>query len=723
MTTDGDPDPKEGRLSPIRVTDSRTFNPSFGAGDASSEKDSGKYVLNRSDWVYIEDEIRNHVSKLFELGDGTRNGLPAVDRCFSCPQWKVDALREQKEALNAVKSKLNHFNLDKWHSHTRYTNYGGAIIPAVRNLRTELLTQAWCKFYEILENFVELLPRAAVNSGALNSIHLCEAPGAFITALNHNLTLNYPEIKWQWRAATLNPYYEGNPLQKMINDDRFLMKTLDKWLFGDDYTGNIYEEKNLESLRREVLKIGPIHLVTADGSFDCTSDPAEQETNVLPLLYSEAITALRILAPGGSFVLKIFTIFECPTICLMFLLRSTFKQVAIYKPVASKEGNSEVYVICQEFLGRTSCKSILRELIKKMDAAPAGPALFTMEDIGEEFLKEIQQCAIFFTDVQMSVIERNIRLFMNMTQRDQLVISRIRRKIADHYVRTFRIKSLPENSQLLGKQTYYRLGHHLSPKGETGTFAEMQQLKDNNSQGVVAFNKSKLELMHYQWPSDHDVIYLDSKSLFPTDTFIEPELRLGKPFKTILSSRFCPGDLLTIFNEIHLNTVPVVSYDFWCAPLNSLVFNRMIAQTYSAKVTLDVRGLPWLDDYHAALAKCLKMLEDIFYKLETSINLIVLGLPLLTQFNVGLVFFLARHFCRIGFANPSDLGYCVIFEDLRSPQFCALKHILMCIEEEMCLAPISLTNINSFGDDYIRIITDVNQISLRKCAWILVENY
>lgn len=54
---------------------------------------------------------------------------------------------------------------------------------------------------------------------------------------------------------------------------------------------------------------------------------------------------------------------------------------------------------------------------------------------------------------QMSVIERNIRLFMNMTQRDQLVISRIRRKIADHYVRTFRIKSLPENSQLLGKQT------------------------------------------------------------------------------------------------------------------------------------------------------------------------------------------------------------------------------------------------------------------------------
>lgn len=59
----------------------------------------------------------------------------------------------------------------------------------------------------------------------------------------------------------MNPYYEGNPLQKMINDDRFLMKTLDKWLFGDDYTGNIYEEKNLESLRREVLKIGPIHLV------------------------------------------------------------------------------------------------------------------------------------------------------------------------------------------------------------------------------------------------------------------------------------------------------------------------------------------------------------------------------------------------------------------------------------------------------------------------------
>lgn len=98
---------------------------------------------------------------------------------------------------------------------------------------------------------------------------------------------------------------------------------------------------------------------------------------------------------------------------------------------------------------------------------------------------------------------------------------------------------------------------------------------------------------------------------------------------------------------------------------------RIIAQTYSAKVTLDVRGLPWLDDYHAALAKCLKMLEDIFYKLETSINLIVLGLPLLTQFNVGLVFFLARHFCRVSpfsfmvtsklLIHPSNRGVYVDF--------------------------------------------------------------
>ena len=71
------------------------------------------------------------------------------------------------------------------------------------------------------------------------SVHLCEAPGAFITSLNHALTSHHHDTDWQWLATTLNPHHEGNDLGYMINDDRFIIGSLDHWEFGQDNTGDL----------------------------------------------------------------------------------------------------------------------------------------------------------------------------------------------------------------------------------------------------------------------------------------------------------------------------------------------------------------------------------------------------------------------------------------------------------------------------------------------------
>ena len=87
------------------------------------------------------------------------------------------------------------------------------------------------------------------------TVHLCEAPGAFICATNfyHNQHfekkgwLSYPR-QWEWTGLSLNPYYEGNDQEAMVDDDRFIIDTYNRWYFGGDNTGNILNKYNIEGL-------------------------------------------------------------------------------------------------------------------------------------------------------------------------------------------------------------------------------------------------------------------------------------------------------------------------------------------------------------------------------------------------------------------------------------------------------------------------------------------
>ena len=45
-------------------------------------------------------------------------------------------------------------------------------------------SNAWCKFYELLVT-LRLVDDLDISTSALHSVHLCEAPGGFVCALNH----------------------------------------------------------------------------------------------------------------------------------------------------------------------------------------------------------------------------------------------------------------------------------------------------------------------------------------------------------------------------------------------------------------------------------------------------------------------------------------------------------------------------------------------------------
>ena len=101
----------------------------------------------------------------------------------------------------------------------------------------------------------------------------------------------------------------------MVDDDEFIAHTLDHWAFGATNTGDICHCLNFTSFcdaarARLCGNGGVLHLVTADGSIDCSGAPNLQEMMVHRLHFTEAVMALATLSKGGAMVLKMFTFFQ-----------------------------------------------------------------------------------------------------------------------------------------------------------------------------------------------------------------------------------------------------------------------------------------------------------------------------------------------------------------------------------------------------------------------------
>lgn len=399
--------------------------------------------------------------------------LPEPNSVFKEQPWQLDNLQTLKEDLNRVKSRLNDFNLDEWQRHTYRMNWAGDVLSYVKRcVCPEFTTQAWCKFYEIVCSF-PLVPLNEIsrNGGSNNftSVHLCEAPGAFVVALNHWLKLNARHVRWDWMASTLNPYCEGNPYNKMVEDDRFIRHTLRHWCFGADNTGNLMRLANLDALVERSKAIaddgrGPIMLVTADGSIDCTDMPGEQENAVVHLQLCETIACMHLLQEGGNFLLKVFTLFEHQSVCLMYLLSCAFQQVTVTKPATSKAGNSEMYVVCLNFKGREHVAPYLSVLRQHYDVCPAR-AMFSQRYIEDCFMETIKNCSEFFKRHQCEVIENNINAFHSKSYNKLLIeLKQIRQEIASMYLKNYKLTKISPMDEIIGRKVIEKSSNYIMTK-------------------------------------------------------------------------------------------------------------------------------------------------------------------------------------------------------------------------------------------------------------------
>lgn len=153
------------------------------------------------------DGLNDLFNKKFQFRFNSEWKLPNIEAWYSAPPWRIIQLDALKTRLNYHKSQLNDFNLEEWSSHTRRRNPAGEVGWKIRCVvDPEFLTQAWTKFYECAVTY-NIVPIEAVTERKMVSLHLCEAPGAFITSLNHYLKSNHPNIEVCYLSCIIIKFY------------------------------------------------------------------------------------------------------------------------------------------------------------------------------------------------------------------------------------------------------------------------------------------------------------------------------------------------------------------------------------------------------------------------------------------------------------------------------------------------------------------------------------
>lgn len=524
---------------------------------------------------------REDVSVLFNKKFEFKAFTDLPKQIFESSKWEIPTLQEKKIHLNDVKAELGRYNIEEWSRHTRHNDPSSFVMKFLREkIEPELLTQAWCKFYECLNQF-KIIPIMSSTQSFI-SLHLCEAPGGFIAALNHYIKSNR-DLEWQWIATTLNPHYEGNKLSEMIPDDRLLRFTRKNWHFGLDHTGDItkfYNYKDLISYIKE-----KVSLVTADGSVDCMHDPGEQESLVEYLHYCETITALSILADGGSFVLKIFTIFEHTTICLLYLLNISFRSINAFKPCTSKSGNSEVYIICLDFKGFHVIEHVFETLMQpfKQGYFSKNVSMFDLNEIPKEFLNDIHSCVDYFMNLQIKTITNNIATFRVRSSLHLSLIHHKKIRVASMYLKKYHLKKIV-------------------PSFKLAPFSDIKCVLNNSN------------------------IFSHFKKLKSSDIEIENILcvKYGKVITTLENSKFCSigkSDAFRVFYKKNTDSFSLYnrSYMDVCNDFSILNKNDFNCSSYR--------------EFQCELI-------NFFLCHDMNKDLVILNIPLVTHFLVGIFYLL-----------------------------------------------------------------------------------
>lgn len=314
------------------------------------------------------------------------------DRKLLLSDKKYEVNNELKLKLKETKNKIDKVSLRIWDYHKKHINNYEYVYCSNKNLTVSQIypiSRSYFKLIQILKDF-------NIDYNSIICSCICDGPGGFIQCLHDYYN---QKIKKIYGITLVNKNDSQVPFwnKKLFNQKKNI------FLYGNDKTGNIY---NIDNAKFFINNSEKSNIVTCDGGFDFTEDYNSQENNSFKLLFCEIFISLNIQSINGNLIIKFFDIFNQNTCMLLYILYCNYETINIFKPDMSRLSNSEKYIICENFVDKSS------HFTNIMEQFYDNPYELNI-DIPAEFINSINEINIKHTNTQIIHINNvlnNIKL-------------------------------------------------------------------------------------------------------------------------------------------------------------------------------------------------------------------------------------------------------------------------------------------------------------------------
>lgn len=429
------------------------------------------------------------------------------------------------------------------------------------------------------------------------------------------------------------------------------------------------------------------------------------------LHFAEVVAALQILDMGGSFVLKMFTFYELVTVSLLYFLNNVFDKVEVFKPASSKQGNSEVYVICTGYQRIYKNMSYLLEMANRIEHNET--PLFTLDMISNDFIDQVSNCAKMFMVYQTKAIESNIYHFRRSDIDDKQYIHELRSDIRKEYIRLYGLKSISDEMKILQGESCSDLQNTYAPVvTESGSFTSRLLFKNLTKEDKMLQLRSQLQTIEkrisFQCRVENSPLLINNQYNYTLKAFY------GQPIRQIFSSKFvliqCFKLLLEIVDNSNNNSrdTPLITID---------------STSECIIISINIINYKNIDDYDKFEKDLFNRLVNVIIGLHSTDKIRIKNLLLFTHFSVGLIYTLGCVFEEILLTPNGEIH----LNYLRSKGKEFLRNILMNRIEFSSSNPnrsvLGIVHVNLLRNNYFynAVLNYNNKLSLKYCKTLLDE--